>query len=1115
MPHHESPPMAPAIIVGKSGNSAPPPSPDEVSSILNAVYTSKTSHESVQSAYALSTLLQNSVGFRGLKGYGVIDDIKKAAVDKKNAVRREGALNALGALFERFPRDHKLAEVVFLVQDEGLVPLALDTLSDKAAPVRESAKYALDALFDNLSAEAKVVGLLPLLVKYLGKKSGKWQGAVGAFELIARMADKAKIGMESAEIEKEKDVLREAMGKKLEGLIPVVEGGMHDLKSEVAKQAVKAMNSLTTLLQNDDVAPRIPLLIKSMENPSVQSQQKAIHALSQTTFVAIVTSPVLALLTPLLERSLNSPSTSQEVLRQTVVVVENLTKLVHDPIEARAFLPKLQPGVKGVVDRASLPEVREIATRALDVMDKAMALKDGQAALGAIARLLGPDVIKVLDKHAAGKLFDFPGDAEVWNLTKNFISEMVAEVVNQRELQRIPNLITPYLESLMNPDDAAKIAEGVHDFFVQEDHRKFGQPVKDDDGEVEIVNATFSLGYGGMLLLSHTNLRLLKGHRYGLCGRNGAGKSTLMRSIAEGKLEGFPSPDEVRTCFVEHNQGENADLTILEYITNDPRFANESQERIVEVLEEVGFTSGPEGRQSNKVGSLSGGWKMKLALARAMLMRADVLLLDEPTNHLDVANVAWLQEYLKKHTEITSLIVSHDSGFLDAVCTDIYHYENKKLVCYKGNLADFVKIKPEGKSYYTLSASMVQFKFPPPGILTGVKSNTRSILRMSNCTYTYPGSSKPSLTDASCSLTLSSRVAIIGANGAGKSTLIKILTGEVVPQQGKVEKHPNLRIGYIKQHALEHVEMHMEKTPNQYLQWRYANGDDREVLMKQTRVLTEEDKKQMETPIDLGDGKGPRRIEALIGRQKWKKSFQYEVKWMNMLPKFNTMISRETLLERGFQKLVQEFDDHESSREGLGYRVLEPKVISKHFEDLGLDPEIANHNEISGLSGGQKVKVVLAGAMWNNPHLLVLDEPTNFLDRDSLGGLAVAIRDYKGGVIMISHNEEFVGALCPEQWHVADGRVTHKGHLAVQADRFEDSRPGSIASSVVSSATGTPVMSEAEGRNDDMRFKAKKKKKMTRAQMKEREVRRKLRHIEWLNTPKGTPRPPDTDDEAE
>ena len=238
-----------------------------------------------------------------------------------------------------------------------------------------------------------------------------------------------------------------------------------------------------------------------------------------------------------------------------------------------------------------------------------------------------------------------------------------------------------------------------------------------------------------------------------------------------------------------------------------------------------------------------------------------------------------------------------------------------------------------------------------------------------------------------------------------------------------------------------------------------------------------------------------------------------------MLPKHNSQISRETLLEQGFDKLVQEFDDHEASREGLGFRELSPKVISKHFEDLGLDPEIANHNEISGLSGGQKVKVVLAGAMWNNPHLLVLDEPTNFLDRDSLGGLAVAIRDYKGGVVMISHNEEFVGALCPEQWYVAEGRVTHKGHLAVAADRFEDnSRPSSgfnssVASSVVSSATASAANSGAED-NGDMAFKSKKKKKVTKKELKEREVRRRLRHIEWLNSPKGTPKPPDTDDES-
>src|SRR5690606_11073791 len=99
------------------------------------------------------------------------------------------------------------------------------------------------------------------------------------------------------------------------------------------------------------------------------------------------------------------------------------------------------------------------------------------------------------------------------------------------------------------------------------------------------------------------------------------------------------------------------------------------------VLEEVGFE---RERFSQNVGALSGGWKMKLALAEAMLMKADVLLLDEPTNHLDVTNVKWLQNYLKTHTNITSLIVSHDSGFLDEVCTDIIHYKQKKLKHYKG-----------------------------------------------------------------------------------------------------------------------------------------------------------------------------------------------------------------------------------------------------------------------------------------------------------------------------------------------------------------------------------------------------------------------------------------------
>lgn len=426
-----------------------------------------------------------------------------------------------------------------------------------------------------------------------------------------------------------------------------------------------------------------------MEKPSTETLQKAIHALSQTTFVAIVTAPVLALLTPLLERSLNTPTTSQEVLRQTVVVVENLTKLVHDPVEARTFLPKLKPGVQGVKDRASLPEVRDLATNSLDVIKKAMGDDDGNLASGRIAPTTAEDVERVLDKEikSYGGLAGQPGDGPLWTLTREYISEMVKEDVNLREISRVSLCSGRYLKQLLKEDTSDAVASAMQQHFVEEDHRKYGQPIKVDSGEVEIVNTDFSLAYGGMLLLSHTNITLHKGHRYGLCGRNGAGKSTLMRSIAEGKLEGFPSKDELKTCFVEHNQGEDADLSILEFISKDPELAASGRDRISEVLSEVGFTAGPGGRQEEKVGSLSGGWKMKLALARAMLMGADVLLLDEPTNHLDVGNVKWLEEYLKSHTEITSLIVSHDSGFLDAVCTDIYHYELKKLVCYPGNLA--------------------------------------------------------------------------------------------------------------------------------------------------------------------------------------------------------------------------------------------------------------------------------------------------------------------------------------------------------------------------------------------------------------------------------------------
>ncbi|KAI4221504.1 MAG: hypothetical protein L6R36_006858 [Xanthoria steineri] len=436
MPHQISPPSAPAMIVKSSTPSDVLPKQKEVSSLMNTAFTAKTSQQFVDAAYAVSTVLINSVGFRGLR---------------------------------------ILREVCFLIQDGGILAPALDAFADKGSVVRESAQYALDALLTNLSPEAMVVALPPALSRYLGKRTGKWQGTVGAYGLIARMADKAKIGTGSKEEESLKDLLRESMGKKLAGLIPIVDAGMHDLKSEVSKQALKTMNSLTTLLSNDDVAPRIPLLIKSMENRSTETLQKAIHALSQTTFVAIVTSPVLALLTSLLERSLNTPTTSQEVLRQTVVVVENLTKLVHDPVEARTFLPKLKPGVQGVKDRASLPEVREHATRTLNVIKKAMGDDDGNLASGQIAPTTPADVLQVVDKNADAKqdLAGFPGDNGTWSLARTYIAEMVVEDVNLRHVSRVSLCSAPYLRQLMDVERANAVGKALQQHSIDEDHRKF------------------------------------------------------------------------------------------------------------------------------------------------------------------------------------------------------------------------------------------------------------------------------------------------------------------------------------------------------------------------------------------------------------------------------------------------------------------------------------------------------------------------------------------------------------------------------------------------------------------------------------------------------------------
>merc|ERR1719331_2800153 len=168
------------------------------------------------------------------------------------------------------------------------------------------------------------------------------------------------------------------------------------------------------------------------------------------------------------------------------------------------------------------------------------------------------------------------------------------------------------------------------------------------------------------------------------------------------------------------------------------------EEDVREMLSNMGFGVNRTAAAIEAAAStLSGGWRMKLALSRAMLLNPDMLLLDEPTNHLDQFAVKWLTDYIINLKTCTCLLVSHDTGFLDAVCTNIIHYENLKLKSYLGNLSEFVKQKPEAKAYYELSSDIIAFGFPEPGPMDGVKSLTKSVLRTKNIFFQYPTHRSP------------------------------------------------------------------------------------------------------------------------------------------------------------------------------------------------------------------------------------------------------------------------------------------------------------------------------------------------------------------------------------
>lgn len=251
--------------------------------------------------------------------------------------------------------------------------------------------------------------------------------------------------------------------------------------------------------------------------------------------------------------------------------------------------------------------------------------------------------------------------------------------------------------------------------------------------------------------------------------------------------------------------------------------------------------------------------------------------------------------------------------------------------------------------------------------------------------------------------------------------------------------------------------------------------------MKISMVLTDEEAALQKTPFEVSwvdeDGKPKKAMKVIVEltgarREAGKgKEYEYELKFKDGS---EGHIGMKQLVKQGWEKAAKAIDARIAQRSGLYIRTLSSANVEKHLGDCGLNAEFATHYRMSALSGGQKVKVVLAASMWNQPHILILDEPTNYLDRESLGALAGAIEEYQGGVVIISHNNEFVSTLCPEEW------VMDAGHLTTRGDAgWMNRQDDKIADQAV-----ITEMTDASGNTSEVKQKKKLSKRDEKAALK-------------------------------
>ncbi|XP_060527981.1 ATP-binding cassette sub-family F member 3 [Cylas formicarius] len=509
--------------------------------------------------------------------------------------------------------------------------------------------------------------------------------------------------------------------------------------------------------------------------------------------------------------------------------------------------------------------------------------------------------------------------------------------------------------------------------------------------DIRIEN--FDIAYGDRVLLQGADLMLAFGRRYGLVGRNGLGKSTLLKMISSGQLR---IPSHISILHVEQEVTGDDTLAIDSVLecdilrqtllerekeisiainagSTDPDLntqlnevyaqlqnieADKAPARASIILNGLGFSFE---QQQNPTRTFSGGWRMRLALARALFSRPDLLLLDEPTNMLDIKAIIWLENYLQLWPT-TLLVVSHDRNFLETVPTDILHLHSQRIDAYRGNYEQFEKTKNEKIKnqqreyeaqmqqrqhvqefidrfrYNANRAALVQSKIKmlekmpelkpivkePEVVLRLPETEPLSppILQLDEASFRYSADNRLIFSNVNLGATMESRICIVGDNGAGKTTLLKIIMGILTPTSGMRHVHRNLKFGYFSQHHVDQLNMNVNSV--ELLQQQYPG------------------------------------------------------------------------------KPIEEY------RRQLG--------------SFGVSGDLALQT-VSSLSGGQKSRVAFASMCMGRPNFLVLDEPTNHLDIETIEALGKAITKYTGGVVLVSHDERLIRMVTNELWVCGAGSV--------------------------------------------------------------------------------------------